>query len=207
MLLLLATALLVYLGGILAYSLLAREAAERVRVLQIADRLDTAMSTLAELPPGDRAATAHALSSASLRLVWSPTPLVDDTGAGDSSLHSLRRRLIGHIPELAGREIRLRWDDHALAGSHTILLGAAQLADHSYVVFSAAIIPTAVPSLPSVLVDVSIVFVSIIVVAIFLLYNITAPLRRLAEAANRYGRGRPVILPERGPREIVQVEQ
>lgn len=204
---LLATALLVYLGGVLAYSLLAREAAERSRILQIADRLDTAMNTLAELPPGDRAATAHALSSASFRIVWSPVPLVDDASAGDPSLHRLRRRLIGHTPELSGREIRLRWDDHALAGSHSILLGAAQLADHTYVVFSAANVPTAIPPLPSVLLDVSFVFVSIVVVAIFLLYNINAPLRRLAEAADRYGRGRPVVLPERGPREIVQVER
>jgi signal transduction histidine kinase len=207
LLLLLASTLLVYLGGVLAYSLLARAAAERVRILQIADRLDTAMNTLAELPPGDRATAARALSSASFRIVWSPTPLVDDAGAADSSLRSLRRRLTGHISKLAGREIHLRWDDRALAGSHTLLLGAAQLADHSYVVFSAAVIPTAIPPLASVLLDVSFVFVSIVVVAIFLLYNINAPLRRLAEAANRYGRGRPVILPERGPREIAQVEQ
>jgi signal transduction histidine kinase len=207
LLLLLATTLLVYLGGVLAYSLLAREAAERVRILQIADRLDTAMNTLAELSPGARAAAARALSSPSFRIVWSPTPLVDDAGADDPSLHSLRRRLIGHTSELSGRAIHLRWDDHALAGSHSLLLGAAQLPDHSYIVFSAALIPTAIPPLPSVLLDVSFVFVSIVVVAIFLLYNINAPLRRLAEAADRYGRARPVILPERGPREIVQVER
>jgi signal transduction histidine kinase len=206
LLLLLATALLVYLGGVLAYSLLAREAAERSRILQIADRLDAAMNTLGELPPADRATTAHALSSPSFRTIWSPIPLVDDASAGDPSLHNLRRRLIGHTPELAGRAIHLRWDDHVLSGSHSILLGAAELADHSYVIFSAANLPAAIPSLPSVLLDVSFVFVSIIVVAIFLLYNINAPLRRLAEAADRYGHGRPVILPERGPREIVQVE-
>lgn len=207
LLLLLATALLVYLGGILAYTLLLREAAERIRILQIADRLDTAMNTLAELPPRDRAAAAHALSSAGFRTIWSPTPMVDDAGAGDPGLNRLRRRLIGHSPELASREIRLRWDDHALAGAHSILLGAAQLGDHSYIVFSAAVVPTAIPPLPSVIWDVSFIFTSIVVVAVFLLYNINAPLRRLAEAVNRYGRGRPVVLPERGPREIVQVEQ
>ena len=80
------------------------------------------------------------------------------------------------------------------------------MADRSYIVFSAAVIPTAIPSLPSVILDVSFVFVSIIVIAIFLLNNINAPLRRLAEAADLYGRGRPVVLPEHGPREIVQVE-
>ena len=205
-LLLLATALLVYLGGILAYGLLAREAADRGRILQIADRLDTAISTLEELPPGDRAATAHALSSSSFRVIFSPTPLVDDASSGDLNLSRIRRRFFGHTTELAGREVRLLWDDHALSGPRSILLGAAALADHSYVIFSAAVIPTAIPTTPSVLFDVSFIFVSIIIIAILLLYNINAPLRRLAEAADRYGRGRPVILPERGPAEIVQVE-
>lgn len=206
-LLMLATALLMYLGGILVYSLLVQEAAEYSRILQIGDRLDRTINALAELPHSDRTATAHALSSARFRAVWSPTSLVDDASAGDPGLRRLRQLLISQTPRLAGHEVNLRWDNHALSGPRSILLGAAQLADRSYIIFSATVIPTAVPPLPSVLLDISFVFISIIVVAIFLLYSINAPLRRLAEAADLYGRGRPIVLPERGPREIVQVER
>jgi len=207
LLLLLATALVVYLGGVVAYRLLAQDAAERSRLAQIADRLDTAMNTLSELPPPERNGAARALSSASFRATWSATSLVDDASADDPSLQNLHQRLTELAPQLDGRPIHLRWDEHAFAGTQSVLLGAAQLNDRSYVVFSAAIIPTAIPSLPSTIFVASLVFVSIIVVAVFMLHAMNAPLRRLAEAADRYGRDHPVILPERGPREIVQAER
>ena len=202
-----ATTLVVYLGGVAAYRLLAENAAESGRVAQIADRLDSAMNTLAELPAGERAAAARALSSASFRAIWSASSLVDDAVAADPDLLRLRQRLVELVPELGSRQLHLRWDDHAFGGTHSVLLGAAQLTDGSYLVFSAAVVPTIIPTLPNVLFIASFVFVSIVVVAIFLLHAINAPLRRLAEAAHAYGRDQPVILPERGPREVVQAEQ
>ena len=129
LLLLLATGLVVYLAGVLAYRLLVQEAAERGRITQIADRLDAAMDTLAELPPHDREAEARAFSSASFRITWNATSLVDDASAGDASLQELRRRLIELTPGLSGRDFHLRWDEHALAGVRSILLGAAELTD------------------------------------------------------------------------------
>lgn len=205
--LLLATALVVYVGGILAYRLLAEEAAQRSRLVQVADRVRTSIDVLADLSADRRVAAAETLSSPGFRVTWSRMPLVADTSATGPRLESLRRRFLTLAPELARSDMRLRWDDHALAGAHGVVLGGARLTDGSWITFSAALIPTAIPSLPSVLLAISFVFVSVIVVAIFLLYTINAPLRRLAQAADSYGRGRAVLLPERGPREIVQVEQ
>lgn len=207
LLLLLVTALVVSLGGILAYQFLARDAAERSRLAQIADRLGTAMNTLAELPQHERRAAARALSSASFRITWDATSLVDDASTGDADLLELRQRLIELTPELSNRELHLRWDEHAYVGAGTVLLGAAEMADHSYAIFSAAMIPTAVPWLPGVLLVASVVFACIIVVAVLVLHTINAPLRRLADAADRYGHGQPVLLAERGPREIVEVKR
>jgi signal transduction histidine kinase len=204
-LLLLATAVVMYLGGIVAYRLLAQDAAERGRLAQIADRLGTAMDTLTALPPQERGAAARALSSAGFRVTWSASSLVDDASAGDADLDVLRRRLVALTPELSGRAFHLRWDEHAFAGVRGVLLGAAELTDHSYVVFSAAVIPAAVPSLAGTLFVASIVFAGIMVVAVFVLHTINAPLRRLANAAHRYGQVQSVVLPERGPREIVDV--
>jgi signal transduction histidine kinase len=207
LLLLLATTLVVYLVGILVYRLLAQDAAERSRLAQVADRLDSAMDALSALPPSDREAAARALSSASFRITWNVTSLVDDNSAHDAGLQELRRRLFELAPELSGHNLHLRWDEHSFGVARSVLLGAAELADRSYFIFSAAIIPAAVPSLPGAVFVASVLFASVIVVAVFVLYTINAPLRRLADAAHRYGHDESVLLPERGPLEIVEVER
>jgi signal transduction histidine kinase len=207
LLLLLVTATVVFVGGFLVYRILAQDAAERSRLAQIADRLGTAVSTLAELPAQDRGAAARALSSASFRIAWSARSVVDDASMDDPALLELRRRLIELTPELSGRTLHLRWDAHAYSGVGTVLLGAAELSDHSYAIFSAAIIPTALPLLPGLLLVAVAVFASIIAVAVLVLHTINAPLRRLADAARSYGQSSPVLLTERGPREIVEVKR
>ena len=207
LLLLLVTALAVYLGGILAYRLIATNSAETARLAQVAGRLETTIDELTALPARQRGAAARALSSASFRAVWSATSLVDDATSGDPELLGLRERLTALVPALVGREIDLRWDEHGPGGSRTVLLGAVSLTDGSFVVFSAAMIPTAVPVVQGVLLAVSLGFASIVAVAIVVLHGINAPLRRLADAADRYAHDQPMMLPERGPREVVQAEQ
>ncbi|MGH7153112.1 MAG: hypothetical protein ACREF3_04220, partial [Acetobacteraceae bacterium] len=124
LLLLLATALIVYLGGIVAYRLLLQDAAERGRVAQIGDRVEAAIDAIGQLPVPDRPAAARALSSATFRVSWSKASLVDDTSAVDPDLLVLRQRLIDLVPRLSGRPLHLRWDEHALGGAHTVLVGA-----------------------------------------------------------------------------------
>ncbi|MEO9191590.1 MAG: ATP-binding protein [Acetobacteraceae bacterium] len=207
LLLLLVTALAVYLGGILAYRLIATNIAETARVAQVAGRLETAIDELTTLPARERGAAARALSSASFRAIWSATSLVDDRATEDPALFGLREQLATLIPGLAGRDVPLRWDEHAAGGSRNVLLGAVPLTDGSYVVFSAAMIPTAVPAVQAALLAVSLVFASVVAIAVLLLHGINAPLRRLADAANRYAHDQPMMLAERGPKEVVQAEQ
>ena len=206
-LLLLATALIVYLGGIAAYRLLAQDAAERGRIAQIGDRVEAAVDAIDQLPAHDRPAAARALSSASFKITWSQASLVDDASEADPGLLNLRHRLIDLVPRLSGRTLYLHWDEHAVSGTRRVLLGAVGLTAGSYLVFSAAIAPTIIPVLPGALLVASLVFASAIVVAFFVLRTINAPLRRLAQAADQYGREKQVTLPERGPREIVQAER
>lgn len=199
--LLLITALVVYLGGIAAYRSLVERAAESGRLAQIAGRLETAIGELGALPIARRAGAAAALSSADFQAAWSPSaPIVEV--AADPELRNLSRRLTRLVPRLAGRDIHLRWDTHAPEGKRHILDGAVALPDGSYVVFSATLIPRVVPPLEGTLFIASLVFASIIVVAVLLLRTINAPLRRLTEAANRYAHDHPIMLAETGPREI-----
>lgn len=205
--LLLTTALVVYVTAILGYRLLVERAAESGRVSLIAGHLETALNELARLPPEERAAAAHGLSSTSFRVVWSTTALVEDTTARDPRLLALREELTPLVPELTGRNVHLRWEEAGFGGVRNVLLGAAELGDGSYVVFSAAMIPNVISTLPGALLTASLVFVSIIVVAVLILRTLNTPLQRLAAAADLYGHETSVLLPEQGPREIVKVQR
>lgn len=207
LLLLLGTALVVYIGASITYRSMIERATERGRLAQLAGRLETAINELSALPERQRATAAHLLSSASFRVLWSNTSLVDDATAGNWELTDLSEQLTRLVPRLAGRSVHLRWDEQATGGAHTVLLGAAQLADGSYLVFSAAMIPGFVPPLQGFLFAAGLMFASVVVVAVFLLHAINAPLRRLAKAADRYGKDGAPPLPERGPKEIVQTER
>ncbi|MGH6680192.1 MAG: HAMP domain-containing protein [Bradyrhizobium sp.] len=207
LLLLLATMLIVYVGAIVTYRSLVESAVERGRLAQVAGRLETTINELSALPVPERALAARRLSSASFRVLWGNTSLVDDATAGDPDLVRLREQLTRLVPKLAGRDVHLRWDEQAAGGAHHVLLGAAPMADGSYVVFSAAMIPTIVPPLQGSLLAAALMFGSVVVVAVFLLHTINAPLRRLAKAADRYGKDGARMLPERGPKEIVQAER
>jgi len=206
-LLLLITALVVYLGAIFGYRALVERAAENGRISQIAGRLESAMDELARLPIQERATAARALSSANFRLIWSDHALVDGMAANDPQLQDVREQLTRLVPDLGGANLHLRWDENGFGGARNTLLGDARLPDGSYAVFSTATIPTAIPTLSGALLTASLVFVSIIIVTILILRNINTPLQRLATAAELYGRGAPVVLPEQGPREIVKVQR
>jgi signal transduction histidine kinase len=207
MLLLLVTALVVYLGGIFGYRVLVERAAESGRISQVAGRLETALNELTGLPIGERSAAAHALSSTNFRLIWSGEALVDDMTANDPKLQIVHEQLARLVPELAGRDVHLRWDEDGFGGVRNILQGAVQLQDGSYAVFSTTTIPAVIPTLPGALLTASLVFASIIVVSIFILRNINIPLQKLATAADRYGDSTRVTLAEHGPGEIVKVQR
>jgi signal transduction histidine kinase len=205
--LLLLTGLLAYTGGLLAYNWFAKSAAESGRLAQIAGRLEATLSELAALPPAQRPAAARALSSSDFRVIWSPTPMLDDAAGADPELRRLRKRLRKLVPGLAGHDLRLRWDEHVPIGARHVVQGAVPLPDNSFLVFSAALLPVALPSPYATLFVASLVFACVLVVAIFALHTINVPLRRLAESADRYGRELAVTLPERGPSEILRLER
>lgn len=207
LLLLLVTASVIYAGAVLAYRVIATDIAADARTAQLAGRLETAVHEIAALEPSARGAGARSLSSPSFRVTWSNASLVDDASAGGVELLALRQQLRTLVDGVGARAIHLHWDEHAVGGSRSVLAGEVELADGSYVVFSAAMLPTAVPAVQGVVIAVSLGFAAIIAVALFLVYGINAPLRRLAQAADHFARDKPFVLPERGPREVVQAER
>jgi hypothetical protein len=197
LLLLLATALLVYVGGITGFRLLAQSASESEQIAQLAGRLETAIQELSTLPQPERNEAAKALSSSRFRVGWSATPPAENSSGDTERAQDMRARLAARLQQ---PEIRVRYEGASL-------LGSVKLQDGSYAVFSAAPVPVAIPSIATPLLAGSLVFASTIVVAVVVLRMINAPLRRLADAADRFGNQQWAALPEQGPREIVQVQR
>jgi hypothetical protein len=131
-----ATALIVYLGGIFVYRVLAEDAAERSRVVQVTDRLRRTIDVLADLAERDRPAAMETLSSPDFRVTWSGVPLVADASATDPRLGGLRKRFLQLAPEL-GRPGRkhgpacdnLRKAEMALADRRTVTASARENPD------------------------------------------------------------------------------
>lgn len=171
-----------------------------------AERLVAATRALDELPPVEREHTAHALSSADMEIHWSPLGPPGDAGVEAERAASLRLRLRQLAPEFGDQRLRFGFTDDA-AGHRHVLLASMRLGDGSWVTFGLdAFGGGASPAEHDVLGSLSAMALGILVVSILLVRSITAPLRGLAGAADRFGTDISAhAVPETGPREIRQV--
>jgi signal transduction histidine kinase len=171
----------------------------------LAERLVAAMHALDALPPEDREKTAHALSAGDLEIHWSPVSLMSDPAAATGDAASLRQRLRQLAPELTDDRLRFGYTDDVAQRRH-LLLAAMQLQDSSWVTFGLNAFREDAKGKHDVLGSLTAMALGILVVSIFLVRSITAPLRTLAGAADRIGTDIAAEgAPEIGPREIRQV--
>lgn len=180
---------------------------------QMAERLASAKRAVAELPATERDRTAHALSSASLDLHWTPAPtirLIDETSR---RIEALRTRLLELVPELSASAMRLGYADSTNApmpGGETfrhLLVGAMQLPDGTWLNFSAALFRPATTE-DATLLSTSAMAAGILLLGYIVVRLIGRPLRALSDAADRIGQQGPVVnVPEKGPWEVRHAAQ
>jgi signal transduction histidine kinase len=117
-------------------------------------------------------------------------------------LAPLRERLERLVPDLAGLDLRLGFAAPEDGGPGRVR-GAVHLADGSWLTFTAPA-PDLVPvPIHASLASLSAMALGIVLASALVVRWITRPLRRLAEAAETFGRGgTPVPVPEDGPREV-----
>lgn len=172
---------------------------------ELAERLVGTMHALEALAPGEREQTAHALSSRDLDIHWSPVRLVSEQGAQTDDAARLQQRLRQRAPELADGRLQFGYADDAARHRH-LLLAALQLRDGSWVTFGLNAYGRQTASKHDVLGSLSAMAFGILLVSILLVRSITAPLRTLAGAADRFGTDIAAeATPETGPRELRQV--
>ncbi len=204
---LLAAVILVHLGSMIVYHESAVNAANTTEAMQLAERLASAVRAIVGQPASERDDAAHSLSSASLSLHWSGTPLVDLTGRGDSRLETLRQRLSALFPDASGAGLRVDYSDRQPAGNAHAILGSLRLQDGTFVNFRVPQLAVAAPMVWAALLSTSLMAGGIAVVAMLLMRSLVAPLGALAKAADAIGRGPGITVAERGPDEVRQVAQ
>lgn len=171
----------------------------------LAERLVATMHALESLPPAERERTAHVLSAADLEIHWSPVSLVSEPQAPSGPALSLRQQLRQLAPELTDDRLRFGYTDD-IAQHHHLFLTSAQLGDGSWVIYGLNAFAGEAKGEHDVLGSLSAMAIGILVVSIVLVRSITAPLRTLANAADRIGTDIATEgAPETGPREIRQV--
>ncbi len=192
-----------HIGSLWLHERTEHSAAAEARQEQVAERLAAAERALAAQPEAARDATAHALSSPALELHWSPVAALRN-GSADPELEPLRNRLLRLVPEPG--VLRLGYAEEGPVATGHMVIGAMALPDGSWLNFATPVFhgtAATVGAGHSSLLSLSAMALGIILASVLVVRWITRPLRRLAEAADRFGREPdPVPMPEDGPREV-----
>lgn len=200
-LILLATVLLVHLGGIIVHHEQTLEAEDTVVASQMAGRLVTAARAISSMEPVARDSAAHAMSSDMLAFHWETTAAVKGSSS-PGNLLALRNRVVGLSSTLSRLDLRLGYAEAALADQKKAVLGTLTLADGTYLNFSAHQAGPVLTQSHAALLSTSLITAAVGAFAIMLMRRLTSPLRRLASAVDTIGRGPIVTVPETGPEEI-----
>jgi signal transduction histidine kinase len=183
------------------------------RERQTAERLAAAKRAVADLPVADRDRTAHALSSASLDMHWTPAPTVRLIEETSPRIEALRTRLVELVPELRANGLRLGYAEDGTSPMpdgeqfRHVIIGAVALPDGSWLNFSAGLFRPPTVEHASLL-STTAMAVGILILGLFVVRLIGRPLRELSDAADRVGQpGQAVTMPESGPYEVRHAAQ
>lgn len=196
MLVLLAAIVLEFLGSALLYQYFDTFSARRERARHLAEQVVVADRLLSPAPVAERPRIAARLSSDHIEIVWNNAPLPDHARR-NAALRQLRRTMTAWERDLADREIRMAED----ARDKAVVRGTVTLPDGSFVHFAARVL-TGWETLYSSLLSIGILILGVMTAAIMVIRVLGRPLRSLAAAADAAGRGAPVMLAERGPRDL-----
>ncbi|NMJ39901.1 HAMP domain-containing protein [Roseomonas sp. JC162] len=174
---------------------------------QLAERLAAAKRSIAALPAEERDRMAHALSSASLDLHWTPAPTVGLANETSPRIEAVRARLGELVPELDTVGLRLGYAAGDSGSAPHALLGALPLPDDSWLNFSAALFRPAVPE-HATLASTTAMAAGILLLGLIVVRLIGRPLRALSSAADRIGEpGQTARVAEDGPQEVRHAAQ
>lgn len=188
---------LFHLGSIWVYQIGLEIGIGSFRDRQIAESMVSIARAVGEAPEAERDRTAHSLSSPSLEVHWGRTSLIEAVAVEDEALRLMRHRLHSLAPDL--EDSRVKFNNTR----PDRLLAAVQLADGSWVDFSSPLRNAHGATDHGIVFSTTAMAIGIILISIILVRGFTAPLRRMARAADQIGRDvNSPPLAETGPREV-----
>ena len=201
---------LFHLWSLWIYQLGSEDLLGTTREEQLAERLVAVKRVIAALPENEREQTAHALSTATMEIHWSTSSLVNPGGGESHRISLVRQRLRELITGIEDDHVRLAFADEGAPREradddayHHLLLASVQLPDRSWLNFSVSMLRLASAPDHSVLGSLTAMALGILLVSVFLMRSVTAPLRSLASAADRIGIDpASADVPQAGPREV-----
>ena len=198
-LLLLASLTLFHLGSLWLHRHEGRYAAAELGEARVTERLVAAGRAVAALPAEERDRVAHSLSGPGLNLSWDPRPLVaSDAPPGRAGpAAALFARLVEAEPAYAAGRLA-----DATDGAVPTIRGGLPAGGGWLNLVLAAPSPAPAAFGDGAVASTSVMAVGIVAASVLLVRRLTGPLRRLAQAADRIGRGRSVPIPQDGPEEV-----
>ncbi|ATE63682.1 ATP-binding protein [Rhizorhabdus dicambivorans] len=167
---------------------------------RLAEHLVIVRKLIAERPVPERAMMASLLTTDRYDVAWAPS--APPTASMAPQLREMREQVLAWEPSLADSNLRLRLKS---PGLNSVVVGGLTLADGSWVRFGTrdavggwdlAIGRVLLALVPAV---------GLLVIGSLLIRSTLKPVRMLAQAAERYGYGDRVILPEIGTGEVLRV--
>jgi len=167
---------------------------------RLAEHLVITRKLIAERPLRERPMMASLLTTDRYDVRWSPSASAPPPIAPE--LREMREQIVAWEPSLAGSNLRLRLKS---PGLNSMVVGGMTLPDGSWIHFGTRDVVGGWDLAIGRVMLALIPAIGLLVIGSLLIRNTLKPVRMLAQAAERYGYGDRVILPEIGTGEVLRV--
>lgn len=208
--------LLVGIGGVLLlantlYQLGSVQEQKSRDAARLADRLLVLKEAITRLPAGERDEAAHALSGGPIEVHWSDKPLASPGGTPDPFVVDLKKRLLGHAPDLdesrlilgSSPDVATRHPGRSSSDQHHTTLISLALDDASWINVSVVTLDGPGLSSPSFWISMFAMLVGSAAVSMLMARWLTGPLQSLTDATHTlFAKSGRNPVPEAGTREV-----
>jgi two-component system, OmpR family, osmolarity sensor histidine kinase EnvZ len=183
------------IASVLFYRAIDRQTLNDDHARRIAELLVVSDRTYAMAPEQ----VAKVMTTSYLQAAVAPTASVA-LGVADDDLKDISERIISWEPTLSDRSLRL---SHASGmQQHQDLVGSIQLADGRWLNFRSRDISSMWPVASRAIAITLATSVVLLAIGLAALLRLSNPLRLLTAIADQIGRGREIVVPEKGPRDL-----
>jgi signal transduction histidine kinase len=167
---------------------------------RLAEHLVITRKLIAERPPRERPAMASLLTTDRYDVRWGES--LPDPPRMAPELHEMRDQIVSWEPSLADSEMRLQLKS---PGLNSMVVGGMTLPDGSWITFGTRDVESGWDLAIGRVILALVPAMALLVIGSLLISNTLKPIRMLAQAAERYGYGDRIILPEVGSGEVLRV--